>query len=103
MNQLYYRDLRKRVEALEAKFSPEPEPEVICVTDADDGLPLWIAFLGRGYWERRTSVPIPPEILEYARPEARAAYETQAQEAQQREAARRAPPPSEPPTPTRQD
>jgi hypothetical protein len=87
MNQLYYRDLRKRVEALEAECSAEPEPKVICMIDADDGLPLWVRVLGGDSWERQTGVPIPPEILEYAKPEARAAYEAEA-----RKAARRAPP-----------
>ena len=87
MNQLYYRDLRKRVEALEAHFSPEPEPLVTIVWVGEDDLPDEIIVIGHGWWKRRENEPIPPAILRYAKPEARAAYE-----AQNRKATRRAPP-----------
>jgi hypothetical protein len=79
MNQLYYRDLRKRVEALEAEFFPEPEPQItVCWLD-EDGLPAEIIAIGRGHWKRRENEPIPPAILKYATPEARAAYEARPQ------------------------
>ena len=80
MNQLYYRDLRRRVQALEDHHFPEPDPIVTFVgTNHEDGLPDWVSIIGRNfYWQRQPGEPIPPEILQYATPEARAAYETQA-------------------------
>jgi hypothetical protein len=89
MDQLYYRDLRRRAKALEAYYLPEPEPVVtICMINAEDGLPMWVCVVGGSFWERQRGEPIPPEILKYARPEARAAYEAQTKI----EAANRAPP-----------
>jgi hypothetical protein len=78
MTHFYYRDLNRRAKALEAKVFAEPEPDTICWIDAEDGLPHSVFFIGRGFWERQPGVPIPPEILRFARPEARAAYEARA-------------------------
>jgi hypothetical protein len=78
MNQQYYRDLRKRVEALEDVFLPEPEPRVIVYWCGEDGLPEKVIVVGHGRWTRRENEPIPPAVLRFAQPEAlRAAREAQ--------------------------
>jgi hypothetical protein len=77
MTHLYYKDLRRRIEALEARYFHEPEAILtICAINIDDGLPMWVSCAERGFrWTRQTGQPIPPEVLDYAEPEARAAYE----------------------------
>ena len=59
----------------------------------EDLLVDWVSIIGRNfYWQRQPGEPIPPEILQYATPEARAAYETRvADERGQREVERHLP------------
>ena len=76
-NQLYYRDLRRRVEALEAQIFPEPEDHVWVYWQDEDGLPQWVTGPGI-YWTRRENEPIPPEYLRFATAEARVAIQAPA-------------------------
>jgi hypothetical protein len=76
-NQLYHRDLRRRVEALEAQIFPEPEDQVWVYWQDEDGLPQWVTGPGI-YWTRRENEPIPPEYLRFATAEARAAIQAPA-------------------------
>jgi hypothetical protein len=62
MTQLYYRDLRRRIEALEAQCFPEPEPIVtVYALDPDDGLPTWVTTLGRSYGAGKKANPSRPK------------------------------------------
>jgi hypothetical protein len=75
MRQIYFRDLRRRVAAIEPLYCPKPDPIVTAYLLDDDGLPTWVCVIGQPEWLREPGKPIPPEILQYATPQARAAYE----------------------------
>jgi hypothetical protein len=78
MNQLYFRDLRRRVEALEEKFFPEPEPNVTVYWVDEDDVPEMICnFAKHTRWDSRDGTPIPEEYLHLVPPAARAAMSQQ--------------------------
>ncbi len=59
MTELYFRDLRRRVERLEARYFPEPEVRVYLKWLGEDGKPWMICGPGIDWFEGEGP---PPEI-----------------------------------------